>query len=372
MTDFERYVIARWAYSVGQPIMKDEEYNILHSLMTKTVPNSPYVKQSWSSDPCPIALLNKYGYKHLIMAVVLSDKTESIPSINNLVEIQAGYVYMKAPHVLSMKLDGWNIQASYYDGHLIHIQTRGRTMDAMDANALRPLFPKSIPIKGKVLITAEVVIPDADFNWFKLHYGATSQRGSVSTALAHPKECLEHVAVIAHGIRCSEHVDYLKKFELLESFGFTVPYYKVVYDYRQLTTAMDSFSDHKLRYGFPTDGLVIEGPDKVRALRVKAWEEPIYRSYVTGYEENYGPHSISVQIKIFPIKLPNSTQRTLPCTNVARVIALGLTPGAPVAFRVASSAIADIDEDSTILIQKEWLNRIEEYRFMVETNEALR
>lgn len=372
MTDFERYIIARWAYSVGQPIMTDAEYNIMHKAMVAKFPQSPYVHQSWSSDPCPATLLRKYGYPELIKAVVLSDKTESIPSLNTQIEVQAEYRYMAEPHVLSMKLDGWNIQASYYDGPLIHIQTRGRSTDAVDANKLRPLFPSTIPIKGKVLIIVELVVPDADFGWFKEHFGSISQRGACSTALARGGECLKHVRVIAHGIRSSELIPYQEKLSRLGDLGFQVPYFLKVYNYVDLNVKIDKMTEQKLLYGLPTDGLVCEGPTKVRALRIKGWEEPIYRSYVQGYEENFGPHSISTQLSIFPIKLANSTQRKLPATNLARIITMGLMPGAPVAFRFTSGSIADIDEQSTRMLQEEWKGRWPEYHLMVETNEALK
>lgn len=372
MTDLERYIVARWAYSVNQPIMSDAEYNILEAAMKQKYPASPYCKQSWSSDPCPVGILKKYNREDLIRAVVLSDKTESIPSLNSLIEVRSEYVNMHTPHRLSFKLDGWNIQASYYNGALIHVQTRGRSTDAVDANVLKPKFPQSIPIKGRVLVTSELIVPNADFQWFKDKYGCVSQRGSCSTALAKGGEALEHVKVLAHGIRAPQKVDPHKKLTLLKNFGFEVPLSTIVESYDQLMEQVDRMSEMKESYPYPTDGLVCEGDLHVRAIRIKGWEEPIYRSYVMGYDEHYGPHSISIQLNIFPIKLPNSTQRNIPATNIARIMSLGLMPGAPIAFRIASSSIADLDEESTRALHTQWRGRYPEYKFMVETNESLK
>ena len=372
MTDLDKYILARWAYSVGEPIMDDPSYNVLHASIKRRMPRLPYVNRSWSSDPCPYGILTKYHYEHLIKPVILSDKTESIPSLNSNVEVQAQYFYMHNPHMLSFKLDGWNIQASYYNGGLIHIQTRGRSTDAMDANVLRPLLPKQISIQGKCLITMELVVPDADFPWFKERYQVTSQRGACSTALARGGEALEHVALIAHGIRCNESIPNTELFNKLEELGFKVPTHCIVNKYDELMEQIDRFTDNKTEYGYPTDGLVCSGHDRVRAIRIKGWEEPIYKSYVLGYEEHYGPHAISIQLQIFPIRLSNSVQRQLPATNISRIMSLGLSPGSPVAFRSVSAAIADIDEDATAAVQKEWEGRYPEYRFMVETNESLK
>lgn len=369
MTDIVKYIIARWAYSVGQPIMSDAEYTVLDRAMKAKYPKNPYCLRSWSSDPCPVAMLREYGYPQLIRAVVLSDKTESIPSLNSLIEVRTMYESMHTPHSVSFKIDGWNIQASYYNGELVNVQTRGRSSDAMDAESIAPRLPKHIPEMGRVLVVMECSVPDSEFMWFKETFGITSQRGAVSTALANPEKCLNHIAIHAHGVRCSTVV--ADKFELLKSWGFEVPMYAWVSNYQELMNQVKAFSLYKEQYGIPTDGLVVEG-DATYALRIEAWEEPIYRSFVTGYDETYGPHAIAVQCKIYPIKLPNSVQRQLPATNLSRIINLNLRPGYPVAFRIASSSIADIDEESTRLVQKEYAGREDVYRHMVQMNEAMK
>ena len=75
------YVIARWAYSIGEPIIDDAQYNMLHQMIVEKYPDWEYVTRSWSSDPCPIELLKSYNLLDLIRKVVLTDKTESIPSL---------------------------------------------------------------------------------------------------------------------------------------------------------------------------------------------------------------------------------------------------------------------------------------------------
>ena len=292
--------------------------------MKARFPKNPYCQRSWSSDPCPVAMLKEYGYPQLIQAVVLSDKTESIPSLNSLIEVRTMYESMHEPHSVSFKIDGWNIQASYYNGELVNVQTRGRSSDAMNAEAIAPRLPKTIPEMGRVLVVMECSIPDSEFMWFKENFGSTSQRGAVSTALANPEKCLSHVAIHAHGVRCSSAVN--DKFALLKSWGFEVPMYAWVHNFQELMDQVKAFSDFKEAYGIPTDGLVVKG-EATNALRIEAWEEPIYRSFVTGYDETYGPHAIAVQCKIYPIKLPNSVQRQLPATNLSRIINLNLRPG---------------------------------------------
>jgi hypothetical protein len=58
-------------------------------------------------------------------------------------------------------------------------------------------------------------------------------------------------------------------------------------------------------------------------------------------------------------------------TNWQRIMDYNLAPGAPVAFRVASSATADFDEEATRLAHKQWEGRWDEYKTYVDNNEEI-
>ena len=48
-----------------------------------------------------------------------------------------------------------------------------------------------------------------------------------------------------------------------------------------------------------------------------------------------------------------------------------LQPGAPIAFRIASSATADFDEETTRLLHKQWEGKWEEYKETIVLNEEI-
>ena len=102
-----------------------------------------------------------------------------------------------------------------------------------------------------------------------------------------------------------------------------------------------------------------------------AWEEPIYYSYVEGYLEQFGPYRLSPSVKIHPVLRKGITQKQVSMTNWQRIIDNNLAPGAPIAFRVASSATADFDATATRLAQKEWEGRWDEYKKFIDENEEL-
>lgn len=369
MTDLERYIIARWTYSLGTEWISNAEYQILHDKMLKTDPENEYVKRSWSSDPCPSELLIKYGMTEYIKAVTLTDKTESIPSLGSFGEIEQMFKSLNEECTLSYKHDGWNVQFDYYEGKLIWGQTRGRASNAKEAHILMSKVPQEIPVKGKVKIACECTVPNSKFETVKRVLGNQYQRSAVSTLLARGGDCLEYLDVHAfaiHGIAISGN-----HLETLRSWNFQTPDYIIVNNYDSLLEGIKYMNTKVINYDSPTDGLVIAGTI-TRALRVMSWEEPIYKSYVLPdkpYSEKFGAHRISVELNIYPIRLQNSIQRVLPITNYQRVIDNNLRPGYPVAFCLKSHADADIDENSTRLLQEQWKDNLQAYRDTVEANE---
>lgn len=368
LSDIEKYTYVRWAYSVGRPIMSDPEYNLLERTVKGLYPELPICNRSWSSDPCPTDLLLKLGREDLIKAVVLSDKTESIPSLNSDYEFHTTLGNIDEEGTVSYKHDGWNIQANYYNRDIVSVHTRGRNTDSVDVSQLRERFPQKIPFSDKCKVVCELTVSKENFSFCKQNFGNVSERSAVSTLLARPEyfHLLDFHAFDIHGVDLKGRI----KFEVLRECGYKTPEYIVTHNFNEIQRALQKLSDANCRYGSPTDGVVYDGSLR-RAIRLLAWEEPIYYSYVTGYMERYGPYRISPSVLIRPILRKGTTQRRLSLTNWPRIIEYNLQPGAPLAFRVASSAIADFDEQSTLHIQSLYAGRWEEFRSIVDRNEEL-
>ena len=365
MTNLNKFIIARWMYSIGEPIMSDAEYTLLLNTIQKTDPDNPYVHRSWSSDPCPVELLKEYGLEDAIRNIVLSDKTESIPSINDWGSLEAMYKDLDEEATLSYKHDGWNVQASYYNGELVQFQTRGRSNDAMSVEILKHRVPRKIPALGRRTVCMEATVSNENYKIVKAELNNRSQRGSVSSCLAR-SDYAKYIDLHAFSIIGDEQM--LNPFPTLQEWGFQTVKWWIVHNYKELVEGIQNASRLVESYGSPTDGLVIRS-SLTRAIRVAAWEEPIYHSYVTGYDETYGMHRVGVKAKIKPIAMRNSTQRLVSCTNYQRIIDNNLQIGYPIAFRLSSMAIADLDEESTRLLQEEWEGRLEEYCALVDRNE---
>ncbi len=369
LSDIDKYVLARWCYSIGQPVMDDTTYNQLRDLLESVLPDNEYVKRSWSDDPCPVALLKSIGRDDLIRRVVLSDKTESIPTLNTEAELLSALGDISGDATLSMKLDGWNLQANYYNGHIVNLQTRGRSTDAMDVSALEKYIPSRIPYMKSCKIVMELTVSKEEFKKCAKLFGNVSPRNAVPTVLSRSDyhTMLSFTAFDIHGVDLGGEC----KFEALRRIGYDVPLYQKVNTYYDLWEAMRYLSNAESTYSEPTDGMVYDGTMR-RAIRLLAWEEPIYQSYVTGYLEKYGPNRISPSVLIRPVLRKGSTQHQLSMTNWQRIIDYNLQRGAPIAFRIASSATADFNEEVTQMLHTKWKGRWSEYKQKVDNDEEVR
>lgn len=369
LSEFDQLVLSRWAYSIGESIMSDAEYNLLIKAMKEMYPNSPYVNRTWSDDPCPVELLTRLGLQGWIRNVTLGDKTESIPSLNTNADVRKELVDFYGKGTMSMKHDGWHIQANYFNGRLVNMNTRGRIHDAIDANPLISKVPREIPVMGKVRVSMEATISWANFSYCARMFNNVSPRAAVSTILSKPEyvHLLDVHAFDIFGVDLQGKC----KFEVLEEWGYPTPMWRYVENYADILRVLEELSEAKPSYPSPTDGAVFDG-HKRRAIRLLAWEEPIYYSYVTGYLDQYKMFRISPSVLIYPILRGGTTQRRVNMTNWQRIMDYELKPGAPVAFRVASDAVSDFDEAATRICHKQYAGRYEEFKQKVEEDEEIK
>ena len=371
MNDEERFILARWAYSLGVPFISDAEYTVLLDKFKAERPDWEYITRSWSSDPCPVDLLKAHGMENLIAPVVLTEKTESIPSLNSWYDVSniyRNYAYV-AGTFMSYKHDGWNIQANYYNGKLVDIRSRGRSTDAIDVSVLSCIIPSTIPAQGKVRIVGECTCSKELFQTMRIVFNNALERSAVRTAIARP-EYAARLSFHAFDIDGYQ-VDSNDLFPTLQRWGFQVPGYAPVTNFDDLVSKIEEFGRRNSEYGFPTDGIVMRTGSLKYALRVGVWEEPIHQSFVKGYEQSYGGHIISMNVLIYPIHTTKGMQYRLSLTNCKRIIENNLQVGLPIAFKITSSAYGDFDANTTRILQEQWRGREEEYCRSIESKEQI-
>ncbi len=363
---YDRYVVARWAYLFGEPIMGDAEYDRLEKDFKREYSSDIHSKMPWSFDECPTELLNKYGLSHMICNPKMGYMAESIYSINNEEEFNQTFIPLNEKSRLSFKIDGWNTRVSYFKGNIVDVQSRGRSMDNLSYNTvpgIKKLFPKTIPFPGRVAVTGEMSIPNNVWEGFKLMTGNTDQRASVRSAIA--RGAVDYLSFLAFNIFVEGGNEVADQYELLKSLGFTSPHFVWVNNYEELKKYIWYMGYIKRAYGYLTDGLVIENSKYQYAIRLGEWAEHSMCSFVEGYEENQGMYGNFLNVKCFPISIEGKTFPKISINNIANIVENHLEIGAPIAFYLRSSANVVLDSEETYRLQSQWSGRYDKYRELV-------
>lgn len=362
---YDRFLIARWTYLMGEPILSDIEYDKLEKEFRDKYPEDIHSKQGWSFDECPIELLKKYGLSELICNPVMGYMAESIYSINNQLEYDSTFARLNKKSRLSFKIDGWNTRVSYFNGKIVKVESRGRSGNNLSLNHIANLFPKEIPIMGRVAVTGEVSIPIAKWEDFKMLTGNSDQRASVRTAYA--QGLIEYLSFLAFNIFIEDNKDIEDPYELMKSLGFEVPRFVWVNNKEELDKYVKYMSYIDRGYGYLTDGLVIENEDYQYAIRLGAWQEHSMHSFVTGYEENQGMYGVFLNVCCHPIVVEGKTFANISINNINAIVRNNLRIGYPIAFNLRSAANVVIDATETARLQQQWAGRLDEYRDTIRT-----
>lgn len=360
----EKYILARWMYLMGESFLSDPEYDRVEREFRLQYPDSPYATRPWSFDDCPEELLKKYGRSDLICTPTMGYAAESIYSINNEEEFNRTFTPLKKKSRLSFKIDGWNTRVSYFNGHIVKVESRGRSGNNLSMNNIYKLFPQSVPYRGRVAVTGELSIPNDMWESFKELTGNADQRASVRTALA--RSMIEYLAFCSFNIFIEDAPYHGDQYELLTQLGFVTPRFIWVSNFEELKKGLWYMSYLNPVYKYLTDGLVIENDEIQLAIRLGAWEEKCFKSYVTGYEENQGMYGTFLKVCCYPIKVGGKTFGKISINNIASIVENNLRPGYPIAFNKRSEANVVIDTTNTMSLQRTWAGNLNEYQLKIQ------
>lgn len=370
MTKSEKFIIARWAYAIGEEYISDVEYDRLEREMKETRQLKEYTDRGWSEDPCPVELLTRYNLEEYISSAIYTYSTESIESLNTPELVRDKLGNTKKPTRVSYKEDGFSIRLNYYNGELIQINTRTRHGGkSIDMESIRTLFKTNINKMGKVLVIGELSLNNKRINDYKQLRGIVSQRSGVSTAIANGD-------VEFLGYRCfniySDDLEEFKgdKYRILESLGLPTPKHIDVHDYNGILKAIEVLGRQKNMYSSPTDGVVVENEDSQYAVRIGAWEEECNESYVTGYVFNRGMYKNSVLVSIKNVFVNEKTVKEITVTNLQTIIDNNLRVGLPIAFVERSGVNSILDTERTLELQLKYRDDYEGYRKQIDNLEG--
>lgn len=247
-------------FTENKEIMSNREYDYKYDQLVKLEQELGY--------SLPESPITNIGYKvvsrlekvtHAIPALSL-DKTKDRYSLATWLNKKTG--------ILSWKMDGLTIIATYQNGSLIQAATRGNGLIGEDishnASTIQGL-PMTIPVNGKVIIRGEAVISYKDFEQINqsLSDGDTYQNprnlASGSIRQLDSRKCAErqvHFKAFTF-VNALEYTDtYDGSLRLLQKWGFEIVDYQMVSS-ETVVDAINKFEEMIEKNPYPSDGLVL-------------------------------------------------------------------------------------------------------------------
>lgn len=345
------------AYFNDEPLISDNEYDLLKRKAQKDHPTHPYFMEVGSD-----VRGGKIKLSHAMGSLnqVYEGEINAWKEKNSALEDEA---------TESDKLDGASSMVRYKDGQLQISYGRGNGVMGSDttrhARKLKSV-PQSIPLKGHVTIRGEMIMTNAKFDSNWKPQGYANPRNLVAGAMNRStteQDMLDDIEFIAYQIvdgseefQTNSHAEDL---ELLKSLGFTVVKYKLT----KIKTLTDDYlktavKKAKAASDYLLDGIVLTVNEKSarksvsnsstlnpdHAFKYKIAGEAIEATVVDVHYEISQHGFQKPRVEILPVSLFGTTVTFATGFNGRFIVDNGIGPGAKIKITKGGEVIPDITE----------------------------
>ena len=276
--------------------------------------------------------------------------------------------------VLSWKLDGLTVVATYENGALSKAVTRGNGVigEVITHNAkVFKNLPLTIPFTNKLVLRGEAVISYADFETINSNLPEGEEpyknprnlcSGSVralNSAVAKER----NIQFKAFTLVSAEGHDFntvAEQFAWLTSLGFDVVEHVVIPDGRHLSQEISAFENRIDANPIPTDGLVLQFNDIAYGKSLGQtskfpkdsmafkWQDEVKETTLLRLEWSASRTGLINPVAVFePVDLEGTTVSRASVHNVSIVKSLALTPGDTISVYKANMIIPQVLENKT-------------------------
>jgi len=351
----QTYFQAKRAYYEGQPIMSDDEFDMLESQLLSMGSDAPYVvgaddRKAKYSHPSPMLSLAKY-----------QATPSGVPPVEATVNWMNKFNY--PVFEVTPKYDGNAANAIYVDGKLVQVLSRGNGTKGRD---ITPKIKKNIPetieiTSGTVEIRGEIVIKVSTFN--QKYSEFKNPRNFVAGILNRDEmdeDILNDLHFIPLEVRVHEdnELKYLNLYPTIKEFA-NQPYVMKIEltDFESAYLQMFQYRNHTCEYQL--DGFVIKTDPQIRPLWGENSHDPNWaiaikfppKEAITTVKEiswQYGKTGEVTPVAVMePVDLDGSTVSRAALFNWGYLNAKKAFPGA----QVAVSKSGDIIPQITRIIQ---------------------
>lgn len=396
--DFESvYILARYFYRIGEPIMEDGLYDQLERVLKETSPGmQDYFNRTYDDDPVPTHLLSKLGYvdkskscnagtaqaasqsdifsdasKTELFTSMNEDKSLSIKSVTSYEEAWPFFQFMrenKLDIMTSLKMDGDNTKMLYVDGKYTLAMSRGRDGNSFDfTQTVANVMPLMISTTQKELrVYGESYVDESALPYLREKYGADKYKTCKSAAISmlrilHDKEDYKYLKTkvfMAEGLANT----LSEMHTILEQQGVSVVPHKL-FKWSDIPEDFDAFKQwlkqnvfdyyESAGKGMPSDGVVVEVNDllwndtitnqysnRQLALKFEQWKFKYTVGVITNILIEQRRVFKSVRVTIDPVvQYDGCTATTINTFDLAVLIDNDLCVGKQILFEKNSGAV---------------------------------
>ena len=315
-------------YSSGTSPYSDYEYDLMVSQAEKL----GYIETVGSA---PVKEIPTITHEHPMLSL---DKVHTVEELKDFIG-NKDVVYM-------WKADGLTISATYVDGILTRLETRGNGEVGNDimfhASSIENL-PKVINKTGRYVIDGECVILYSDFEKIKGDYSNPRNLASGSLNQLDPKiSATRHLRFYAWDViegGCSDSL--FNNLQESVQLGFDAVCHFKTNDTEHIQDILDMFRDEAKENGFPIDGCVIKFDSITYGRTLGKTEHHLKNAMAFKYESEVGATRLKeviwqsgktgvlTPVAVFepPIELSGTIVERASLHNVSIIKQLGMTNG---------------------------------------------
>ena len=373
------FILARYLYRIGRPIMNDTDYDKLEKTFRQHGVLSDYLNRTYDDDPIPVELLKELNLEHFIIeqkgskskyvSALDEEKSLSIRAVTSIDEVFSFVEGVRGQDlIMSLKLDGVNSKSLYVNGDFELCLSRARAGEGIDyTKNIRNILPSKINNTSKFTkVFSESFVFESYLPTLR-ELDPSSYKTPKSSALSllrvtHGAEHYKYLKSLAFAV---EGVDGLNtkedEFKYLKDNGFeTAPYVvfksesipkdRILFE-KWLLKVCDLF--HSKTLAVPSDGLVFEVNDlsydatinnqystRNIAIKLSHWKHKKSKGIVEDIILEQRRVKASCRVKI------KSTQTADGCSadyinvfNPSIIISQGITIGSEIEFERNSGAV---------------------------------
>ena len=353
------YIIARYMYRIGKPIMNDQVFDSIEKILAKdNIISEELLNRSYDDDPVPYNLLRELNMdKYIIDFGAISpyakyldeEKSLSIKPLTNYLEIYEYFqTYRSLELIVSLKIDGVNSKSLYLNGDLMLSLSRARAGNGIDyTRNITNVLPTHTDICEKeVKIFSENYVEPEYLEVLKTKYNPSSYKTCRTSAtsllrVSHNPSDYEHLHSRVFGAEGLPYATISATLEYLSSQGFEiVPYFvlppnSVPTDYDEFVRFIKVMCSNMAKdtKGIPSDGIVVDINDLYHtgvingkysnrniAMKIEEWSFTYYKGIIKDILLEQKGVNASCRVEIEPMLTNDGCEATIVNVHNPRIL----------------------------------------------------